>query len=58
MIGEHVVRFYLPAETVCIGHAAEDRSIFAEGALDAGAWLVKQPPGWYSARDWLRGSGG
>ena len=36
-------------------HRAQDRSIYALGALDAGAWLLDQPAGLYSARDWLAG---
>lgn len=55
VIGEHVVTFHLPAEAVSITHVAADRDIYAEGALDAGAWLLGRPAGRYGARDWLRG---
>ena len=58
VIGEHVVTFHLPSESVSIRHVATDRSIYAEGALDAGAWLLGQAPGRYAARDWLRGGAG
>lgn len=56
-IGVHTVSFRMGAEDVTLVHTAHDRSIYAEGALDAGAWLVTQAPGLYSAADWLSGRG-
>jgi len=53
VIGEHTITFSLPGEELEITHRALDRDIFAQGALNAGAWLVKQPVGYYSVRDWL-----
>lgn len=53
VIGEHRVRFHLEGETIELGHAAGDRGIFARGALEAGLWLLRQAPGFYSAADWL-----
>lgn len=55
VIGDHTVTFRMNGEELTLGHRAGDRSIFARGALKAGSWLVSQPPGLYSARDWLRG---
>ncbi|MCU0989681.1 MAG: 4-hydroxy-tetrahydrodipicolinate reductase [Xanthomonadales bacterium] len=55
VVGEHTVRFRLAGEELDLVHRAQDRSIFAGGALDAGRWLLRQPPGFYSARDWLAG---
>ena len=52
-IGEHTVRFRMAGETVELVHRAEDRAIYALGALAAGRWLVRQPPGLYTARNWL-----
>lgn len=54
-IGEHRVRFRLEGEEIELAHAASDRGIYARGALDAGLWLLRQPPGLYSAADWLAG---
>lgn len=54
VIGEHTVSFELPDEVIEISHKALDRDVFAAGALKAGSWLVKQPPGYYSTSDWLK----
>ena len=56
VIGEHTVRFSLQGEEFELVHRALDRSIYARGAIAAGQWLMKQPPGLYQARDWLEGS--
>ena len=53
VIGEHTVSFELPGEVVEISHKALDRDVFAAGALKAGTWLIKQPPGYYTTSDWL-----
>ncbi len=57
VVGVHTVSFRLKGEAFDLVHRAHDRSIYALGALDAGAWLVAQPPGLYAARDWLSGRG-
>ena len=55
--GEHEVGFYGPAEVVTLSHSAQDRSIFARGALRAAHFLAAQQPGEYDmealARDML-----
>lgn len=56
VIGEHTVRFSLQGEEFELVHRAQDRSIYARGAIAAGLWLVKQPRGFYQARDWLASS--
>lgn len=58
VVGDHSVTLVLPGETLTLSHHAEDRHLFARGALDAARWLVKQPPGRYSAADWIRGAAG
>lgn len=57
VIGVHSVAFRLGGEEIELVHRAHDRSIYAEGALDAGAWLAQQAPGLYEARDWLAARG-
>jgi 4-hydroxy-tetrahydrodipicolinate reductase len=52
------VQFTLDGETIELAHRADDRGIFARGALEAGLWLVRQPAGFYSAADWLAAHGG
>lgn len=53
VVGEHIVRFELADEVIVISHKALDRAVFARGALNAGDWLVRQRPGYYSTDDWL-----
>ncbi len=53
VIGQHTISFELAGEIVEISHKARDRGVFATGALNAGAWLTKQMPGYYSTSDWL-----
>ena len=53
VVGEHIIRLEGPHESVEITHRAHSRDLFAAAALDAGAWLVTQPPGWYVMEDVL-----
>lgn len=49
--GEHEVRLGDNDEVLTIAHRAEDRGVFAAGALDAAVWLADQNPGWYTFGD-------
>jgi 4-hydroxy-tetrahydrodipicolinate reductase len=53
VVGEHGVIFAGPAERVELTHRAEDRMIFARGALHAALWARGQKPGLYSMADVL-----
>jgi len=53
VVGEHSVIFAGPAERIELTHRAEDRMIFARGALAAAAWAHGQKPGLYSMADVL-----
>lgn len=53
VVGEHTVYFTSAHERIELTHCASDRVIFAQGALQAAAWLVDQPPGLYSMADVL-----
>lgn len=53
VVGEHTVMFAGPAERIELVHKAEDRMIFARGALHAAQWAAKQKPGLYSMMDVL-----
>ena len=53
VIGEHSVVFAGEGERIEFVHRAEDRSIFARGALRAALWARGQAPGLYSMRDVL-----
>ncbi len=48
IVGEHSVLFIGERERIELGHAAADRSLFAEGALDAARWIAGKVPGRYS----------
>lgn len=54
VVGDHSVSIRMPGESFTLSHHAEDRSLFARGALAAGKWLVGKPAGRYSAADWIR----
>ncbi|HTL65391.1 MAG TPA: 4-hydroxy-tetrahydrodipicolinate reductase [Pseudolabrys sp.] len=53
VVGEHSVIFAGAAERVELTHKAEDRMIFARGALHAARWARTQKPGLYSMMDVL-----
>lgn len=49
--GEHEVGFYGNGEQIVLAHRAENRSLFAQGALRAARFLAGKPAGMYSMRD-------
>jgi 4-hydroxy-tetrahydrodipicolinate reductase len=55
VVGEHSVIFAGPAERIELVHRAEDRMLFANGALKAVLWARDKKPGLYSMADvlWL-----
>ena len=53
VVGEHSVIFAGTAERIELLHKAEDRAIFARGALKAAMWTRGQKPGLYSMADVL-----
>ena len=57
VVGEHSVIFAGPSERIELTHKADDRAIFANGALAAARWGTAQKPGLYSMADVLGLSG-
>ena len=51
--GEHSVIFAGEEERITLAHSAENRSIFARGAVRGATWLIGQPAGRYSMNDVL-----
>jgi 4-hydroxy-tetrahydrodipicolinate reductase len=47
IVGEHTIEFSGAGERLVVQHIAENRDLFALGALDAVSWLVGQSPGRY-----------
>ena len=53
VVGEHSVIFAGPGERIELRHVAEDRALFARGALRAALWARERKPGLYSMADVL-----
>jgi 4-hydroxy-tetrahydrodipicolinate reductase len=53
VVGEHQVILAGPHERVVLSHTAEDRTIFAAGALAAAKWGQGKKPGLYAMADVL-----
>ncbi len=53
VVGDHSVVFAGPGERITVGHHAEDRAIFARGAVRAALWAFAKPPGLYGMDDVL-----
>jgi len=53
IVGDHQVLFAGPHERVTLAHHAEDRGIFARGALHAAKWVIGKPAGRYNMEDVL-----
>ncbi len=51
--GDHMVILAGDGERIELGHRAEDRSIFARGAVKAALWLAGKPAGRYTVADVL-----
>ena len=53
MVGDHDVIFAGAGERLVLSHKAEDRSIFARGAVQAALWGRGRKPGHYGMADVL-----
>ncbi len=53
VVGDHSVLFAGTGERITLSHHAEDRSLFAAGAVKAALWARGRKPGQYSMRDVL-----
>jgi len=54
IVGEHTVQFYGENETFEIKHTSYSRTVFAEGALKAAKFIVKQENGLYDMNDLIK----
>ncbi|KKB78811.1 dihydrodipicolinate reductase [Devosia soli] len=53
VIGDHMVILAGPSERIELNHRAQDRTIYANGAVRAALWAVHQPAGLYTMADVL-----
>ncbi len=53
VIGDHSVIFAGDGERITLSHHAEDRALFARGALKAALWARERKPGLYGMADVL-----
>jgi 4-hydroxy-tetrahydrodipicolinate reductase len=53
VVGEHSVIFAGAGERIVLSHIAEDRAVFARGALRAALWGLERKPGLYDMADVL-----
>lgn len=53
IVGEHTVYFIHDDERIELTHRAQNRSVFAKGAVLAAKWLVGKPKGLYTMSDVL-----
>lgn len=51
--GEHEVCFFGPSERIKLCHSAENRGVFAIGALRAAEFVIRQQPGMYDMDDMI-----
>lgn len=56
IIGEHEVIIGTDSQTITLKHEVHSRALFAEGAVAAAEFLVKQKAGFYSMRDMIGNS--
>ena len=50
-VGTHEIIIATGTQTITLKHEAEDRALFAEGALAAAEFIVRQPAGLYAMQD-------
>lgn len=53
VVGDHEVIVGTDSQTITLKHEAHSRALFAEGAIAAADFLIKQGPGVYSMRDMI-----
>ncbi|MEZ4462017.1 MAG: 4-hydroxy-tetrahydrodipicolinate reductase [bacterium] len=53
IVGEHTVYFVAEGERIELTHRAQERAIFARGAVRAALWLAGRPSGQYTMKDVL-----
>ncbi len=52
-IGTHTITFRGLADEIVFTHTADNRDIFANGALKTAEWLTRQKPGFYNYKNYM-----
>ena len=47
-VGTHEIIFAMGSQVITLKHEAENRSLFAEGAISAAEYLISQDAGFYN----------
>lgn len=55
IVGEHSIQFFGENETLEIKHTSYSRQVFAEGAIKAARFIIKQQAGLYDMKDLVKG---
>ncbi len=58
VVGIHEILISTPSQTLTLKHEAHNRALFAEGAVEAGRFLMRKGPGLYDMRDFLEDNKG
>ena len=53
VVGIHEVHICTPTQTLTLKHEAHDRAMFADGAIDAAAFVIGKQPGIYNMENLL-----
>ena len=51
--GKHEIYISTGSETLTLTHEAHNRTLFAEGALKAAAFIIGKQPGLYNMKDMM-----
>ena len=54
VVGEHSIKYFNGDERLEINHIANDRSIFAKGAIRSAIWTLNQKPGFFTLEQVLK----
>lgn len=53
VVGEHEIGFVMKGERIIVHHVAQNRQIFARGAIEIAKWIIKKEKGFYDFSDFL-----
>lgn len=56
IVGKHEVMFIMDKEIVTLKHETENKSVLANGSINAAHYIIKQTPGMYTMEDMLANS--